>query len=351
MEFNTSNELEAYLENRYANAHKDIMTEQLNNEVYEICHNYISNNNGFKSGTVNKWSFEGAIFNMLPSDQKCLLYEHALKLDSTNHRIFKIFGKELYDLGLFTQALKCLNHMLKFGEDAITNAVIELMACCEDELGNTEKARDMISYSSRVEYNYLINQYGSISSYGKIAFKSEAKTYQELYGKKFSTNANSKTGEQESKNKSYDTFNGIIDCAFPNFNFKSSSIKIYENGILIGELTNNSTINFSTTVTDGRNVGRVNIGDPVLSELIKNEIVFDRFITLNDRLAFINIPNNNFVSESMALTTFRQILGNTRENYTFADKEPFCCCLYTIDQNVKKVTFSNPYKNHIVEIE
>ena len=72
---------------------------------------------------------------------------------------------------------------------------------------------------------------------------------------------------------------------------------------------------------------------------IKKNLHFDRFITNNDRILMMTIPDKTNIA-SIGITNIKAIYGATCKEYIFEEKEPYCCSLFFQNKQLVKETFS-----------
>jgi len=86
---------------------------------------------------------------------------------------------------------------------------------------------------------------------------------------------------------------------------------------------------------------------------LKNELLpeldFDEFITGNDRLQIVTIPNATN-SENMGIMMFKMTIGATRQQKNFSSTEPYCCNLFLKNGIISKITFSFSNPEKLIEL-
>lgn len=143
-------------------------------ELFQVCKDHITEQNGIigtKMVMLKGWAFETAIFPLLHTDQKILLYLHALKLEYNQSRVWKLLGLEYFNARLFHDAVIALNIAIDMGLDAIPNATYELLGACLTHIGSLDEGKATFLKSSRIDYDFILRQYKGITQYADTAFR------------------------------------------------------------------------------------------------------------------------------------------------------------------------------------
>jgi tetratricopeptide (TPR) repeat protein len=172
-----SESLNNYLRKYWTHQDPGKMTVNDNIELFNNCSNLIDINKGFPDDSIHMlkgWSFHGALFNLLYTDQQILIYFKALNFDREDSRVWKLLGVKFYSLMMYEEAIKCLKIAVNIGVVSNTNATYELIGVCFAFLNNIKEAENWLKHSTRLDLAFIYNTYGSIINYANLAFKKSA---------------------------------------------------------------------------------------------------------------------------------------------------------------------------------
>ena len=143
----------------------------------------------------------------------------------------------------------------------------------------------------------------------------------------------------------YDDFEPLQIYTKTNFSFNTSKYELWIGGKLIDSGNIETLIEAIVINEEGLEKVKVIFSDPILHNELSSENVFDIFISINDRLQLLIIPENTNVNIP-AFVAYKLSIGTTRIEKNFARNEPYCCNLFFVKGHLVKVTFSfsNPEK-------
>ena len=131
--------------------------------------------------------------------------------------------------------------------------------------------------------------------------------------------------------------------------FTPSRYMIWSRGKVVVEGITTETI--KATVFDNGTPGKqfkVSIPDKKLHFEILETIYYDEFVTSNDRLQMLTIPENTKTGNT-ALSLFKMTLKATRAHKEFASNDPYCFNLFLLNGVISKVTFSFSNPDKLIE--
>lgn len=143
----------------------------------------------------------------------------------------------------------------------------------------------------------------------------------------------------------YDEYPSLEKLEVFEFTFLSSNYKIWKNGKIVKEVRQDIKFDF-TPISNSKDKIKITY-NPEIEEM-NSEMLFDIFIASNDRVQFYIIPNHSNANHP-AINLYKDFFGPTRDTFTFNEKTPFCCSLFTIDNYIAKISFS--FSNPVVLIE
>lgn len=143
----------------------------------------------------------------------------------------------------------------------------------------------------------------------------------------------------------FDKFEPFIKLKKQNFLFHSNRYEIWMEGQMIASGKETLSITAKVILESGNEKMEILFDSPKLNHELSTSNVFDEFITSNDRLQLITIPEHTNV-ENMAISMFKNRLGATRSHKNFSKNEPYCCNVFLQNGVIAKITFaySNPVK-------
>lgn len=147
----------------------------------------------------------------------------------------------------------------------------------------------------------------------------------------------------------WDRFQAFQKVKKLKFVFKPSRFEIWMGGKMIENGNVSNQLMASNIKIGDEEKMVVHFDEPNLYHEIAPEQVFDEFITANDRLQLLIIPNETN-SENMALVMFKAVIGPTRKEKNFSNTEAFCCNLFLKNQIISKITFSFSNPEKLVEL-
>lgn len=149
--------------------------------------------------------------------------------------------------------------------------------------------------------------------------------------------------------ENWDKFEPFKGVQKQGFSFQPSRYETWIGGKMVnrGIVKANVTarvVNQNSSEKMGISFNEMNLEDEILSELY-----FDEFVTANDRLQLITIPNETN-SENMGIMMFKMTIGATCQQKDFSSKEPYCCNLFLINGAISKITFSFSSPEKLIEL-
>jgi hypothetical protein len=147
------------------------------------------------------------------------------------------------------------------------------------------------------------------------------------------------------KKKMYDTYEPFRGIKMQSFTFLPKRYEIWQSGKMIKSGKSFLPINAIVVNEYGEEKVRITVNDNSLFDDISQETIFDAFISQKDRMQLITIPAKTN-ADCMGMLGNRMIVGATRNEKNFDYNDAYCCNLFMINGDMKKVTFafSNPEK-------
>ena len=148
----------------------------------------------------------------------------------------------------------------------------------------------------------------------------------------------------------FDEWPSLKDFTFQDFSFMGSKYEMWEAGRIVRSGVSNANI---LCICNGGVHNRTSIdvkisGNPIPEVLISN-LRFDRAICLPDRVMFYSTPAKTNV-QNTTLAMLSSIVGYTCDSKFYEDNEPVVASVYTINQNVVKMSFSLANPDRLIEI-
>lgn len=143
----------------------------------------------------------------------------------------------------------------------------------------------------------------------------------------------------------FDKFEPFKSVQKQNFTFQPTRYELWMGGEMVGSGKVGAVISAKVIKFEGVEKVVVGFSDAKLNGELAENNVFDEFITSNDRLQLVTVPQVTNV-ENVGIMMFQMNIGATRQRKDFNRNEPFCCNLFLQDGAIAKVTFSysNPEK-------
>lgn len=144
----------------------------------------------------------------------------------------------------------------------------------------------------------------------------------------------------------YDKYPSLQRVDKQDFGFLPSRYEIWKGGQLIESGKTNAPIIAKVLREEGKEIVGVMYVDPNVNNQIAQQQFYDEFITSNDRLMLLTVPQQTNAENNMAIQMFKMTIGATRNFKNFNPNEAYCCNLYTVNGSIEKMTFSfsNPEK-------
>jgi hypothetical protein len=149
--------------------------------------------------------------------------------------------------------------------------------------------------------------------------------------------------------ENWDRFEPFKRVQKQNFSFQPSRFEIWKVGKMIDSGKVSALWTTKVFVQNGAEKMVVNFNEINLKYEISSELYFDEFVTGNDRLQLITIPNETN-SENMAIMMFKMTIGATRQQKNFSSIEPYCCNLFLNNGVILKITFSFSNPEKLIEL-
>ena len=143
----------------------------------------------------------------------------------------------------------------------------------------------------------------------------------------------------------WDQFKPFKKVEKQDFTFQPSYFEIWKGGKLVLSSGVSAILSANVIFQDGCERVAINFNEPNLRDEFYPDLIFDDFVTIEDRLLLITIPENSN-AETLAFKVFKQTFGPTRFRKNFSSIEPFCCNLFFKGGVLSKITFTfgNPEK-------
>ena len=154
--------------------------------------------------------------------------------------------------------------------------------------------------------------------------------------------------KSNSNEPKFDKFEPFKSLQKQDFAFRPTRYETWKGGKMVDSGKTNSIINARVVNVDGDEKMEVTFNDTKLNSELANRNIYDEFVTANDRLQLITIPNETN-SQNMGIQMFKMTIGATRQHKNFNSNEPYCCNLFLLNGKIAKVTFSYSSPEKLVE--
>lgn len=134
----------------------------------------------------------------------------------------------------------------------------------------------------------------------------------------------------------YDTFEPFEEYKPNDFYFKSSFYKVWNDGDLILENEEKTTIISAVKPITNRSLIIVQL-DNSIGGRIKLKMSFDKLVSSNDRMIMLNLPEQNDHQKIQMLLNF---YNETRPKYTFDYNEAYICNMFFKNGFISKLSFN-----------
>ena len=146
----------------------------------------------------------------------------------------------------------------------------------------------------------------------------------------------------------FDKFQPFQRLQKQDFTFQPTRYEIWRGGEVVSKGKTNSIINARIVSVEKEEKIEVSFNDINLNFDLANKNIYDEFVTANDRLQLITIPNETN-SENVGIEIFKITIGATRNVKNFNSDEPYCCNLFMKNGRIAKVTFSYSSPEKLIE--
>jgi uncharacterized protein YdgA (DUF945 family) len=155
--------------------------------------------------------------------------------------------------------------------------------------------------------------------------------------------------KQNKMTENWDKFEPFKGVQKQGFSFRPSRYETWIGGKMVD--SGNVSANVSAKVVNQNSSEKMSVtfNEMNLEDEISSELFFDEFVTANDRLQLITIPNETN-SENMGIMMFKMTIGATCQQKHFSSIEPYCCNLFLINGVISKITFSFSSPEKLIEL-
>jgi hypothetical protein len=154
--------------------------------------------------------------------------------------------------------------------------------------------------------------------------------------------------KSNSNEPKFDKFEPFKSLQKQDFAFRPTRYEAWKGGKMVESGKTNSIINARVVNVNGDEKMEVTFKDTKLNSELADRNIYDEFVTANDRLQLITIPNETN-SQNMGIQMFKMTIGATRQQKNFNSNEPYCCNLFLLNGKISKVTFSYSSPEKLVE--
>ena len=147
----------------------------------------------------------------------------------------------------------------------------------------------------------------------------------------------------------FDEWPAMQDFTFHEFSFRSHRYEMWEAGRMVrsGEAQLNAFFKCNGGVYNRTSID-INLSGNPMPMTLMSDIRFDRAICLPDRIMFYTTAKKTNV-QNTTLTLLSSNVGYTRESKLYEENEPVVASVFTINQNVVKVSFSLANPDRLIE--
>jgi len=144
----------------------------------------------------------------------------------------------------------------------------------------------------------------------------------------------------------WDNFGTPGEIEFVDFNFQAERFEVWANQKKIDFGNTSNFLSFEKTIEWNNEIGILRNSDTSLQKYISKKLEFDRMFTAVDRVLLLLLPEIGGDKNCFPFVGLTFSYDYTRHMKNFEENEPFSCCLYFQDSEIKKITFNfcNPEK-------
>lgn len=154
--------------------------------------------------------------------------------------------------------------------------------------------------------------------------------------------------KQNKMTENWDKFEPFKRVQKQGFSFQPSRYETWKGEKMVDSGKTNSIINARVVNINGDEKMEITFNDTKLNNELANKNIYDEFVTGNDRLQLITIPNETN-SQNMGIQMFKMTIGATRQHKNFNSNEPYCFNLFLLNGKIAKVTFSYSSPEKLIE--
>lgn len=150
----------------------------------------------------------------------------------------------------------------------------------------------------------------------------------------------------------FDNWPPFQDFSFQEFSFPVDKYVVWQDGQIIdsGDVNFRVYFKYSGGNFFSRKVSiDVSIANNPISQTLLSRFTFDRATTSGDRILFYIAAESSNV-QNPSVNMLASLLGYTRSRKDYARNEPVVASVYTINQNVAKVSFSLGNPDRLIEL-
>jgi len=147
----------------------------------------------------------------------------------------------------------------------------------------------------------------------------------------------------------FDEWPAMQDFTFQEFSFRAHRYEMWEAGRMVrsGKAQLNAFYKCNGGVYNRTSID-INLSGNPLPEILLSDIRYDRGICLPDRIMFYTTAKNVNVRNT-TLVMLASNVGYTREDKVYKDNEPVVASVFTINQNVVKISFTLANPDRLIE--
>ena len=149
--------------------------------------------------------------------------------------------------------------------------------------------------------------------------------------------------------ENWDRFEAFKKIQKQDFVFQPERFETWIGGKMVRNGNTSALLTARVISQSGSEKMAVSFNEANLKNEIAFELIFDEFVTANDRLQMITIPNETN-SENVAIMIYKNTIGATRQQKNFSSIEPYCCNLFLKSGVISKISFSFSNPEKLVEL-
>ncbi|MHB1107670.1 MAG: hypothetical protein ACYCZ2_15040 [Lutibacter sp.] len=148
----------------------------------------------------------------------------------------------------------------------------------------------------------------------------------------------------------WDNFGTPREIEFFDFNFQAKRFEVWENQEKIDFGNTDNFLSFEKKLELKNEIGILRNTDTSLQKYISKKLEFDKIFTAVDRVLLLLLPEIGGNKNCLSFIAQTYCHDYTRYIKDFEENEPFACCLFFQDSEIKKITFDFCNPDRLLEL-